>query len=249
MSADPIPIRSPSAQPIHAGSAGWEATLARNWRYRPLAKTAGITVFIWLFFVVYLHLLHHPARPVVEMPLTPLDHWIPAQPWAFWPYVSLWIYVGLAPALLPTLAAGMRYGLWAAALCASGLLFFWLWPTKVPPSAEVLGADAITQAGLELLRGIDAAGNACPSLHVATAVFSGIWLGRLLAHAGAPMLWQSLNAAWLLAIAWSTIAVRQHVVWDVLAGAALGAIFGLASGHFASPLHRSRPDERLSFSA
>jgi len=74
---------------------------------------------------------------------------------------------------------------------------------------------------------------------VATAVFSAVWLGHLLKSIGAPRLLMASN--WLLcaAIVWSTLATRQHVFLDVLAGAALGLIFAALSlrsvAHLASP--------------
>jgi membrane-associated phospholipid phosphatase len=43
---------------------------------------------------------------------------------------------------------------------------------------------------------------------------------RLRVHAAARL----ANLAWCLGIAWSTLAIRQHVALDVIAGAALGAL-------------------------
>jgi membrane-associated phospholipid phosphatase len=45
----------------------------------------------------------------------------------------------------------------------------------------------------------------------------------------APTWMRWVNAAWCLGIAWSTVAVRQHVVLDVVGGLLLGALFALAS--------------------
>lgn len=237
----------PDRTPAHGGPTdGWAATLARQWRHRQLLKIAGICTFMWVFFVAYFQVLRNPRGPVTEMPLTALDAWIPFQPAAFWAYVSLWVYVGIAPALLPTLAAGLRHGAWAAALCASGLLCFWLWPTAIPPSVHHLDQAMAGHAGFALLRGVDAAGNACPSLHVATAVFSAMALRRVLAAAGAPWPLHAVNGAWMLLIVWSTVAIRQHVVLDVAAGAALGVLFGLASARWMPPVGRPARSLRLS---
>ncbi len=229
-----------------AAPEGWAATLARQWRHHQLLKIAGICAFMWVFFAAYFHVLRNPVRPVTEMPLTALDAWIPFEPAAFWAYVSLWVYVGIAPALLPTLAAGLRHAAWAAALCASGLLCFWLWPTAVPPSVHHLDQAMAGHAGFALLRGVDAAGNACPSLHVASAVFSAMGLQRVLAAAGAPWPFHAVNGVWLLLIVWSTVAIRQHVVLDVAAGTALGLAFGLASARWMVPLGRPAGRLRLS---
>ena len=80
-------------------------------------------------------------------------------------------------------------------------------------------------AGFDLLRGVDAAGNACPSMHVAVAMFSAIWIDALLRLSHTPAWPRLINAAWFLAIAYSTLAIKQHVVLDVLAGALLGMAF------------------------
>jgi membrane-associated phospholipid phosphatase len=76
-----------------------------------------------------------------------------------------------------------------------------------------------------VLHGVDATGNACPSLHVATAVFTAAWLHRLLGQIGFGAAWRIGNALWVVGIVWSTVAVRQHVVLDVVGGLLLAALF------------------------
>ena len=207
---------APSAAPERA----WVGEIGRRmWRYLPL-KVVGISAFMWAFFVAYFYLLRHPAYPVAEMPLTALDRLIPFQPAAMGAYLSLWFYVGIAPGLMWSFRALVVHGLWAAGLCLVGLACFYFWPTAVP---------AAGYPPLPLLQGVDAAGNACPSLHVATAMFSAVCLDALLRRLHVPMALRWLNAGWFLAIAYSTLAVKQHVVVDVLAGTLLGLAFALAS--------------------
>lgn len=217
---------------------GWARTLARQWRHRPFVKFLGICVFMALFFALYFELLRNPRQPPFEMPLTALDHWIGFEPRSVWLYLSLWIYVGLVPALMPTLRLAMAYGAWAALMCAIGLFCFWLWPTAVPAQVHRLEPTVSLQAMVVLLRGVDAAGNACPSLHVGGAVFSAFWIRRLLRRAGAPGWLHGLNLAWVLAIAWSTMALRQHVLLDVLAGAVLGTVVAAAALRWGPALQR-----------
>ena len=222
-------IQGTSSVALATQAHDWKQSLAAHWRHRQLLKVLGICLFLWLFFIGYFHVLRHPVAPVTVMPLTALDRWIGVEPAAFWVYVSLWFYVGIAPCLLPSLRALAGFGGWAALMCGAGLLCFYLWPTAVPwPPGEIetLAGD---HAGFALLRGVDAAGNACPSLHVATAMFTACWLYRLLARAHSPGWVQAVNIVWFAAIAWSTVAVRQHVVLDVVAGAALGAVFAALS--------------------
>jgi hypothetical protein len=63
-------------------------------------KAVGTTVFMTVFFIAYLQLLHHPVNTVTLMPLTPIDHWIGFEPWSLVIYLTLWVYVSLAPALI-----------------------------------------------------------------------------------------------------------------------------------------------------
>jgi hypothetical protein len=190
-------------------------------------KLVGTTVFTGLFFVGYLYLLRQPAYPVVVMPLTALDRLIPFQPITLFAYLTLWFYVGIAPGLQRTFRELMIYGLWIGALCLTGLGIFYAWPTAVP----ALAFDVSGFAGFGVLKGVDAAGNACPSLHVAVAIFTAIQIEHVLRRAGAPLALRALNIAWFALIAWSTLAIKQHVVLDVVAGIALGGAFALAALH------------------
>ena len=60
-------------------------------------------------------------------------------------------------------------------------------------------------------------------------MFAAIWLQWILQGVGAPRLIGWLNGLHCLAILWSTVATRQHVVLDVAAGAVVGLLFGLYS--------------------
>jgi membrane-associated phospholipid phosphatase len=187
-------------------------------------KCLGTTAFIACFFAAYLALLKHPAGPVTTVPLTRLDRWIAFEPLALPVYLSLWGYVSLPAALMLTRWEVFDYGLRIAALCLSGLTVFYVWPNAVPPAH----IDWEQYPGMAFLKGVDAAGNACPSLHVATAVFAAFWLHWMLPslRLGPPARW--FNAAWCAAIAYSTMATKQHVAVDVIAGALFGAVVAIA---------------------
>jgi len=75
---------------------------------------------------------------------------------------------------------------------------------------------------LARLQSVDGSGNACPSLHVAFAVFSALELDRILRRMGAHGLARGLSWGWCAGILYSTLATRQHVAIDLFAGAALG---------------------------
>ncbi len=208
----------------------WMPELALRMRRLFLLKLVGTSSLIGLFFIAYFALLRDPAHPVFTMPLTAIDQALPFQPAMLYAYLSLWLYVGTAPGLLLTVRQLLAYALWAIGLGLVGLAIFHWWPTAVP----TLNMEVSSIAGFQLLQGVDAPGNACPSMHVAFAVLSFAWIGRILKQAGAPALLRALNLLWFLSIAWSTVAIRQHVVLDVVAGALAGALFAVLSIRFSS---------------
>lgn len=210
--------------------------MAWRMRHRVLLKLLGITAFMWVFFALYFYLLRHPSRPVLVMPLTALDRAIPFQPQAFVAYASLWLYVGFPVGLMLSLREALRYGAWMASLCAVGLACFYLLPTAVPPF-DFSGVD-LGHSGMALLQGVDAAGNACPSLHVASATFTAVWVHRLLQLTSARPVWFVLNASWAALIVYSTLAIKQHVAIDVAAGAVLALAFAWPSMHWHPPAVR-----------
>lgn len=181
-------------------------------------KTLGITGFTTLFFVAYIHLLKHPSSPVTTMPQLWLDNWIPFSPFALPVYLSLWVYLSIPPTLMTRRTEIVGFGWRIAIVCLAGLLAFWLWPNAVPPAH----IDWARYPGVGFLKGVDAAGNACPSLHVATAVFAAFWIHHQVPTLALGPRTRWGNALWCLAICYSTVATRQHVVVDVLAGALLG---------------------------
>lgn len=214
-----------SVLPAPAVALPWQTLLAQRMRHLWWLKFLGVCAFMWLFFIGYFYTLRNPLHDVTVMPLTWLDHAVAFQPQALWVYLSLWLYVGVAPGLLWTFRELLIYALWIGALCAVGLACFFFWPTAVPrPAIDLTGYP-----GFALLQGVDAAGNACPSLHVATAAFTALWVEHVLRTIGAPPWLRCCNALWVGAIVWSTMATRQHVALDVAAGLLLALLFAALS--------------------
>ncbi len=207
-----------------ASQQAWRALFAAA-RAHFWFKTLGITAFIWLFFLGYFYVQGHPGAALTIMPLTAVDRAVGVHPLALPAYLSLWVYVSLPPGLMTEVRDMVRYTAWVAAWCALGLGIFYLWPTVVP-HADI---DWAQYPGMAFLKRVDGAGNACPSLHVTAAVFSAFWLHWRLREFGMGTVARLANAAWCLAILYSTMATRQHVALDVAAGAFLGAGFSWAS--------------------
>lgn len=202
----------------------WRAILSNDFWF----KFWGISAFMTLFFWAYLYLLKNPAFAVTTMPLTPVDQWIGFAPLALVPYLSLWLYCILPVHVMQTRPRLLNYGAWVGSMCLVALaIFYWL-PNAVPPA----NIDWAQYPGVAFLKGVDAAGNACPSLHVAAAVYSSCWLYWLLRDLRVGWRLQCLQIAWCVAIMYSTMATKQHVSLDVLAGTLLGVVFA-CGGRFA----------------
>lgn len=210
----------PSAQPL----ADLGAIFLRDFWF----KFLGTSGFIALFFCAYLYLLKNPAFPVTTVPRTVVDTWIGFAPVALIPYLSLWIYCALPVQLMPARSRLLNFGLWVGAMCVFALAIFYWFPNAVPPA----NIDWERHPGVAFLKGVDAAGNACPSLHVATAVYSSFWLYWLMREMRMGWFFQLIQILWALAIVYSTMATKQHVSLDVLAGCVLGVVFALCCRWF-----------------
>ena len=171
----------------------------------------GALLVAWIG-VPYLVVQHVEWRPVTVLGWDPLTRAVPFWEWSVWVYVSLYPFLGWA-ALGCRKSDFMAY-VWSCALAAAvGHLVFLLWPTEVP-------RPELSDAGLlyDWLRQTDRPRNAFPSMHVALSLLGAIVLWRR--HCGWIGWWAIL---WAAAIIGSTLALRQHVVVDVVAGGGLGA--------------------------
>ncbi len=219
-SSAPIATDGAPAQP-HA----WYRQILPRIRTHNLLKSIGTTAYMSVFFIAYFHLMKNPSAAVTVMPVTAIDDLIPFQPLALVPYLTLWVYVSLPAALILHRRELIGYGWWVAGLCVAGLTCFYFWPTTVLLPTE----EWSKHASFSMLQGVDAAANACPSMHVAVAVFSAFWLNYILRDIGAPPMARTFNWLWFIAITYSTMAIKQHVLIDVIAGLALGLMFALPS--------------------
>jgi membrane-associated phospholipid phosphatase len=183
-----------------------------------LLKMLGTTGYITLFMLCYFWLLEHPMFPVTVVPITILDGLISFRPWSIVPYSSLWLYISLVPLLLSSWRELAPYLSAVTVLSVIGFSIFLFWPTAIPK----FDIDWAQYPAVAFLKSVDASGNACPSLHVAFAVLTGIWLHRLLKQMRTPTSLRVINICWCLLIAYSTLATKQHLALDLVSGAALG---------------------------
>ncbi len=204
----------------------WPAAIKRRVCTRmPIKSTsviAGTALFLWAYFAV----MRTPDNPPAIVPVTRWDYLIPISEPALYVYASLWAYIPCAPALARDMRVLRRYWFSAMSMSMIGLAIFWLYPTAVPD----LPIDWHRYPKLAFLKTADVSGNALPSMHVAFAVFTAAWIAIELRRIGTPWWPQAVNAVWAVAIVYSTMATRQHLLIDVAGGALLGALAILSSG-------------------
>jgi membrane-associated phospholipid phosphatase len=199
----------------------WAAELTVRARKSFVLTIIGIPVFNGLFFLGYFYVQRYPVYAPIMMPVTPLDLMISFQPHALLAYVSLWIYAAVGPGLQRTVPEFAAYGFWMVGLCITGLAIFYFWPTQTPP----LTLGPSTFSAFAVLHRLDKTGNACPSMHVAVAIFTFGRVDEVLRSTRSPLWLRLVNVAWFVLIAYSTLAVKQHVALDDAGGALLGLVF------------------------
>lgn len=222
-----------NSAPYGADSCGWRRSLRTRVATLWWLKALGNTVFLVVFFQLYLWLQKNPLFAVTQIPATALDDWIGFQPWTITLYLSLWVYTALPVALQPDKPRLLRYTGAISVLCLIALLVFLVWPTSV---SDAVGVRPASNGLFAMLYAVDSTGNACPSLHVAASVMSCMWLQAILTQVRAPACLNAVNVAWCLGIVFSTLATKQHLLLDVLAGVALGIGIGWASLRRAKPV-------------
>ncbi len=109
----------------------------------------------------------------------------------------------------------------------AGLSICVLWPIQCPRPVDP------TAAGMYVLvTSYDPPTNAFPSMHMALATQSLLFGLGMLRTAKSHWLWplSILGILWLLAIAYSTLATKQHYAIDLPAGVALAIVCHLILG-------------------
>lgn len=142
---------------------------------------------------------------------TPLDRAIPFLPWTIVIYFSFYLLL-LVAAWVSEAEEFVRLfvALLAANLCCYlGFVAF----TAHYPRPALAEITPLWRPVYANMYGSDAPGNTFPSIHVASTMIVGLRLGRR--HLG----WM----IWAVAIAVSTLTVKQHFLVDVVAGVGVAA--------------------------
>lgn len=165
---------------------------------------------IWIL-APYALLQHVEIREVVWIQPTAFDQSIPVNFHSLWFYLSFYGLLGWVGLRLER-PVYLRYLLtigWTTFFCHMVFLFF--------PNGVERGEIDATQAPVvyQYLASLDQPRNAFPSLHAALAFIAG--LGAV-SCSRFSLVSRLLTWGWVVGIFWSTIALRQHVAYDLVAG-------------------------------
>ena len=168
------------------------------------------------------------ARPVE---LSSLDAAIPFLPWTAWPYWTGWLFVGTCWYLAASPACVHRQLLAFSVTVVSSCALFALFPARYPREAVLPeGTHPLTRQLLESLWRIDLPANTAPSLHASLAMVLALELRR--PDRGYPGWPSGLLSLWAAGLVASAVTTRQHSLWDVVTGVALGAAVHVLVGRW-----------------
>jgi membrane-associated phospholipid phosphatase len=168
-------------------------------------------------YAPYIYLQHHQFFPVTTIPSTALDRMIPFWDQSVWVYLSIYLLMPIGPFLMSDRKQLSSYASGIILISVIANTIFIFWPTFCPrPSVE--GATV----AYKLLTAVDRPLHAIPSLHAAFAVYSALCGVLVIRDLGGQAMWRIALWIWAILILYATLATKQHMVADIVAGSALG---------------------------
>ena len=192
---------------------------------------SGVILVIWIM-APYLLLQQFAIREVYWLKPSAFDRAIPVNFYALWFYFTYYLLlaiVGLSVSKTVYLRFLLSVG-WAV-LVAHMVFFFF--PNGVSREGVSLESAPIFY---EFLLFYDEPRNAFPSLHAALAVIACLAVCQCCRYHPIARCFVWL---WVVGIFWSTIALRQHVSLDLIAG----AVVAVCSWYFVSWFHRDEIEQ------
>lgn len=188
-----------------------------EWKLKLFAGGA-MTILFWCGYFLIQHMA--TTKSVTRMPELPVEKRIPFVPAAAIIYASQFVTMPSILAFIPSRRQMHECYFGLLLLVSMSFTIFYCWPTAVErnalPSGHFFLYDWIVSA--------DAPGNACPSLHAAFGVFTGLFAGNIFHGSMRRRLILVLIWSWTAVVLISTLLIKQHVIMDLLAGGMLGAV-------------------------
>jgi len=152
------------------------------------------------------------------LPPSAIDRGIPFSPTAIWLYLSFFIIVPLGYLLAPIERVKWLRAAMQLAAVGAGAIYL-LWPTTLVYPQDK--GDGLSSQLLAALTQVDSLQNCLPSLHMALTVLA-VWA----LSDKQRKVRTALLLVWALAIAFSILQLRRHLLVDLVSGALLAFIAG-----------------------
>jgi membrane-associated phospholipid phosphatase len=195
-------------------------SIVRRLRSEMALKLVLLVVLNLWVYLPYLFLQRHHFFPATNMPSSFFDRIIPFSDQAVWLYLSIYLLMPVGPFLMNSRKQIFHYAIGIVLISLLANAIFLFWPTSCPRPV-VQG----TNVAYQTLISIDNSFHAFPSLHAAFAVYSALCGGLVLRELGSRNFWRISLWFWVCLILYATLATKQHVSADIIAGSALG--FGI----------------------
>jgi membrane-associated phospholipid phosphatase len=202
------------------------ATLVGRLKSELVLKLIFLVTLLALVYAPYFFLQRHHFFATNDVPVSFFDRLIPFSDQAVWPYLSIYLLMPVGPFLMKHRDQIFGYVTGAVLISLVADIIFLFWPTTCPRSPA-----ASTNMAYLALTAVDNSFHAFPSLHAAFAVYSALCAGLVFRELGVGRRWRFGIWVWTFWILYATLATKQHVLMDILAGSTLGfmayaAVFG-----------------------
>lgn len=178
------------------------------------------TVLMLSLMSIYL-LLNNNLEHKIDL-LLPLDLMIPYWPWTACIYFTLY-FMYFTVAVITESQRYTQVALDIVLMTLISFVCFTLITSHYPRPSPEAWAHSLWKPIIDLMVSIDAPGNTCPSLHVSTSIYIALFMRG--SRRGA--IW----VIWGILVSLSTLTLKQHFVWDWIAGVIL-AIFVMSLNPF-----------------
>lgn len=189
--------------------------ICAEWRLKIVLSA----VLVPCFCIPYFALQRWPIVPVRQWAPGALEEAVGFHPEWVWMYQSAYVLICAVPWLVTSPRILVGYARGFVLLSSIGFACFLLFPIECPRPA-----GAPTSGMYGWLVSYDRPLNTLPSLHVGLSVYTML-LGTVVLRAATPSALRialtAMLGLWVCAIGYAAVAIRQHFVIDLLAGAAL----------------------------
>jgi membrane-associated phospholipid phosphatase len=169
------------------------------------------------FMIFYMIPNHFPLFTPHEIYLFNFEKEIPFMDWTIWFYISDYLYIATVFTLLSNKDNMNKIFYSQIGMLIFAMIIFFILPVTYPrPEVEYTG---ISGWMVGLVHSADTPGNSCPSIHVGMTFLAGF--GFIKEQKGL----FSLFMFWALLISISTLTLKQHYLFDVIAGFIMAILF------------------------